>query len=48
MGHIGLTPQSVHAMGGYKVQREEDRLIEDAKAVEDAGDSLLSLRVSPG
>ncbi len=35
--HIGLTPQSVHQMGGYKVQREEDRLIEDAEKVQEAG-----------
>jgi 3-methyl-2-oxobutanoate hydroxymethyltransferase len=41
MGHIGLTPQSVHAMGGFKVQgKEEDdaeRIIEDARAIADAG-----------
>ena len=35
--HIGLTPQSVHQMGGYKVQRDEDRLLADAMAVEEAG-----------
>ena len=35
--HIGLTPQSVHQMGGFKVQRNEDRLLEDAKRIEDAG-----------
>ncbi len=35
--HIGLTPQSVHKMGGYKVQRDEDRLLNDAKRVEEAG-----------
>ncbi len=35
--HIGLTPQSVHQMGGFKVQRDEERLMNDAKAVEDAG-----------
>ncbi|MBI9086385.1 MAG: 3-methyl-2-oxobutanoate hydroxymethyltransferase [Desulfobacterales bacterium] len=35
--HIGLTPQSVHAMGGYKVQRDEDRLMADAREVADAG-----------
>ncbi len=35
--HIGLTPQSVHQMGGFKVQRNEDRLIADAKEVEAAG-----------
>lgn len=37
MGHIGLTPQSVNATGGFKVQRDEERLLADAKAVEDAG-----------
>jgi 3-methyl-2-oxobutanoate hydroxymethyltransferase len=41
MGHIGLTPQSVHAMGGHKIQARNtsarDRLIEDARALEDAG-----------
>lgn len=35
--HIGLTPQSVHQMGGFKVQRDEERLIQDAKEVESAG-----------
>jgi 3-methyl-2-oxobutanoate hydroxymethyltransferase len=35
--HIGLTPQSVHQMGGYKVQRDEDRLMNDARKVEEAG-----------
>ena len=41
MGHLGLTPQSVHALGGYKVQGRDaaaaDRLLEDAKALEDGG-----------
>ena len=41
MGHIGLTPQSVHAMGGFKVQGKEASaalaLVDDAKALEDAG-----------
>lgn len=41
MGHIGLTPQSVHRMGGFRVQgkTEEDAraLLEDALALEDAG-----------
>ncbi len=35
--HIGLLPQSVHQMGGYRVQRDEDRLMADAKEVEAAG-----------
>jgi 3-methyl-2-oxobutanoate hydroxymethyltransferase len=37
MGHVGLTPQSVHRMGGFKVQRDADELIADAHAVEQAG-----------
>lgn len=41
MGHIGLTPQSVHAMGGFKVQGKSAEsamaLIEDAKALQAAG-----------
>jgi 3-methyl-2-oxobutanoate hydroxymethyltransferase len=45
MGHIGLTPQSVHRMGGHRVQGRKsghgagcrERLIDDALAVEDAG-----------
>ncbi|HLK44393.1 MAG TPA: 3-methyl-2-oxobutanoate hydroxymethyltransferase [Acidimicrobiales bacterium] len=51
MGHLGLTPQSVHAMGGYRVQgRELDdakRLVEDAHALEDAGCFALVLEGVP-
>src|SRR5690606_34778904 len=40
MGHIGLTPQSVHRMGGYKVQGRQEQqakqLLADARAVEAA------------
>ncbi len=36
-GHIGLTPQSVHQMGGYRVQRDEERLMADALEIESAG-----------
>lgn len=35
--HIGLTPQSVHQMGGFRVQRDEERLLSDALEVEAAG-----------
>jgi 3-methyl-2-oxobutanoate hydroxymethyltransferase len=35
--HIGLTPQSVHQMGGFKVQRDEEKLLKDARDVEQAG-----------
>lgn len=37
MGHVGLTPQSVHQMGGFKVQRDAEQLLADALAVEAAG-----------
>jgi 3-methyl-2-oxobutanoate hydroxymethyltransferase len=41
MGHVGLTPQSVHSMGGYKVQGKNPeasrRLLDDALALEEAG-----------
>jgi 3-methyl-2-oxobutanoate hydroxymethyltransferase len=37
MAHIGLTPQSVRRLGGFKVQRDADRLLDDARAVERAG-----------
>ena len=35
--HIGLTPQSVHQMGGFRVQRDEERLLSDARKVQEAG-----------
>jgi 3-methyl-2-oxobutanoate hydroxymethyltransferase len=37
IGHIGLTPQSVRRLGGFKVQRDAERLLADALAVEAAG-----------
>jgi 3-methyl-2-oxobutanoate hydroxymethyltransferase len=37
VGHIGLTPQSVRRLGGFKVQRDAQRLLDDALAVEAAG-----------
>ena len=37
MGHIGLTPQSVRRLGGFKVQRDAERLLDDARAAEAAG-----------
>lgn len=49
--HLGLTPQSVLKLGGYKVQGREDaaakKLLEDAKAVADAGADLLVLECVP-
>ncbi|MCA1726826.1 MAG: 3-methyl-2-oxobutanoate hydroxymethyltransferase [Actinobacteria bacterium] len=51
MGHLGLTPQSVHAMGGYRVQaRTEEtaaRLLEDASSLEKAGVFSLVLEGVP-
>jgi 3-methyl-2-oxobutanoate hydroxymethyltransferase len=51
MGHLGLTPQSVHAMGGYRVQGKDlddaKRLLEDAHALEGAGCFALVLEGVP-
>jgi 3-methyl-2-oxobutanoate hydroxymethyltransferase len=51
MGHIGLTPQSVHALGGYRVQgREEadaDRIRGEAAALQDAGAFSMVLELLP-
>ncbi len=51
MGHIGLTPQSVNSLGGWKVQgktpREAVRLISDAKALEEAGAYAIVLELVP-
>ncbi len=37
IAHVGLRPQSVHAIGGYKVQRDEERLQRDAMAAQESG-----------
>lgn len=51
MAHLGLTPQSVNALGGYRAQGKDDitaqKLIEDAKAVEAAGAFALVLECVP-
>jgi 3-methyl-2-oxobutanoate hydroxymethyltransferase len=51
MAHIGLTPQSIHRMGGYKVQGKTKasakRLIEEARGAEDAGAFSLLLEAIP-
>lgn len=51
MGHLGMTPQSVHTLGGYKVQgKVEDqaaKLLEDAKTLEAAGAFALVLEAVP-
>ncbi len=47
MAHCGLLPQSVHQLGGYKVQRDEERLLADAKAAADAGAFAMVLECIP-
>lgn len=55
MGHIGLTPQSIHRMGGYRVQGRQpgrtpghrERLLDDAHAVEQAGAFAVVLEAIP-
>ena len=50
-GHIGLTPQSVHQLGGYRVQGKESaaaqKLLEDAVVLEQAGAGMLVLEAVP-
>jgi len=51
MGHLGLTPQSVHTMGGFKVQGKTEaqaaRILADAKALQDAGAFSIVLEGVP-
>jgi 3-methyl-2-oxobutanoate hydroxymethyltransferase len=47
MGHIGLTPQSVRRLGGFKVQRDAERLLDDARAIEAAGAFSLVVECVP-
>lgn len=51
MGHLGLTPQSIHHLGGYfiqgKTEKQAKKLIEDAKALEDAGVFAIVLELVP-
>jgi 3-methyl-2-oxobutanoate hydroxymethyltransferase len=51
MAHIGLTPQSIHRMGGYKVQGKTEeaanRLLDEARIVEDSGAFALLLEAIP-
>jgi 3-methyl-2-oxobutanoate hydroxymethyltransferase len=50
-GHIGLTPQSVHQLGGFRVQGREDsaaaRLLKDARALQHAGAQMLVVEAVP-
>ncbi len=51
MGHLGLTPQSVHAIGGYKVQgkteEQQKKIIKDAQILQNAGAFAVVLEVIP-
>jgi 3-methyl-2-oxobutanoate hydroxymethyltransferase len=51
IGHLGLTPQSVHALGGYRVQGRDpstaERLLADALALEEAGACAIVLELLP-
>jgi 3-methyl-2-oxobutanoate hydroxymethyltransferase len=51
MGHLGFTPQSVHALGGYRVQGREtadaERLVQDAIKLQDAGVFSIVLELIP-
>lgn len=51
MGHLGLTPQSIHQLGGFKVQGKDEsaakKLIADAKALEEAGVFSIVLECVP-
>jgi 3-methyl-2-oxobutanoate hydroxymethyltransferase len=50
-GHIGLTPQSVHQLGGYRVQgrvqSDAERLLDEAKLLEEAGAGMIVLEAVP-
>ncbi|MFO0910265.1 MAG: 3-methyl-2-oxobutanoate hydroxymethyltransferase [Isosphaeraceae bacterium] len=47
MGHVGLTPQAVHKLGGFKVQRDGDRIVDEALAVAQAGAFSIVLECIP-
>ena len=47
MGHVGLTPQSIRKLGGFKVQRDLDFILDEARAVADAGAFAIVLECIP-
>jgi 3-methyl-2-oxobutanoate hydroxymethyltransferase len=47
MGHVGLRPQAVHQLGGYRMQRDAERLMADARAAADAGAFAVVLECVP-
>ncbi len=48
MAHVGLRPQSVHLSGGYRIERDEDRLTQDALAAQEAGAFSMVVECVPG
>ncbi|HWE35574.1 MAG TPA: 3-methyl-2-oxobutanoate hydroxymethyltransferase [Isosphaeraceae bacterium] len=47
MGHVGLTPQSVRSLGGFRVQRDAEAILDDARALADAGAFALVVECVP-
>ena len=47
MGHVGLTPQSVRKFGGFKVQRDLDLILDEARAVAESGAFAIVLECIP-
>ena len=47
MAHVGLRPQNIHQLGGYRVSRDEELLLADAQAAEDAGAFSIVLECMP-
>lgn len=47
MAHLGLRPQSIHQLGGYRVQRDRQRLLADAKTAEQSGAFAVLLECIP-
>jgi 3-methyl-2-oxobutanoate hydroxymethyltransferase len=48
MAHVGLRPQNVHVDGGYRVQRDQQQLVADARAAERAGAFAVLIECVPG
>lgn len=47
MAHVGLRPQAVHTMGGYKIQRDREQILLDATAAQEAGAFAIVLECIP-
>jgi 3-methyl-2-oxobutanoate hydroxymethyltransferase len=48
MGHVGLRPQAVHQLGGYRMQRDLDTVVTDARAAAEAGAFAVVIECIPG